>query len=227
MSQNALLQRRHRTHALVEGALLTDIAIVFLLMRAYLPVLFVRPVLLAIATVPIVMLVQRRGFKITILAGIAAYILFSALVGPILSFAVVNACIAGMLVGLGRRIGLHPVVNTIFTGVIYGIVDLIIPQIVGVFVFRYPVHDLVKSAQNFVGVLFRFSRFVATRVHAPSPMMHDLHIWEKPVQEHWQYAWFGLWVFNGITTMYLAVLVVHVVLRRVPEYTLAHQRASE
>ena len=227
MNDDLLLARRDRTHALVEGALLTDIAIVFLLMRAYLPILFIRPVLLAFATVPIIMLVQRRGIKITILAGVAAYLLFSALVGPLLAFAVINASIAGIFVGLGRKIRLHPVVNTIVAGAMFALFALVIPQIVAVFVFRYPVHDIVKSAQNFVGVSFRFFRYLATRVHAPHEVIHQLQVWQKPVQTHWQFAWLGLVILSGITSVYLSVLVAEIVLNRVPGYTLARQRASK
>ena len=227
MNREVLLERRDRTHALVEGALLTDIAIVFLLMRAYLPVLFVRPVLLAIATVPIVMLMQRRGFKITVLAGIAAYILFSALVGPLLAFAAINAVIAGIFVGFGRQIRLNPVINTFVAGFLYAVFDLILPQIIGVIVFRYPIHDLIKSAQNFVAESFKFLEWLATRFHVSPAVIHQLQVWEKPVEQHWQWAWFGLWVFNGITTMYLAVLVVEITLNRVPRYTLQRQRVTE
>ncbi|GAC1321506.1 MAG: hypothetical protein NVS2B16_11120 [Chloroflexota bacterium] len=227
MSHNLLLERRDRTHALVEGALLTDIAIVFLLMRAYLPILFVRPVLLAIATVPIVMLVQRRGVKITILAAIAAFFLFSALVGPLLAFAVINASVAGILIGVGRNIGLHVAINVLFTGVTFAIVDLVIPTIAGIFIFRYPIHDLVKSAQNFVSAIFRFLRYVLAQAHAPHAAIHQLQVWERPVLLHWQYAWLGLIVVDGITTMYLAVLVAEIVLNRMPAYAVARQRAAK
>lgn len=227
MNQNALLERRDRTHALVEGALLTDIAIVFLLMRAYLPVLFVRPILLAIATVPIVMLVQRRGVKITILAAIAAFLLFSALVGPLLAFAMINASVAGILIGIGRNVGLHAAINTIFTGIVFAVVDLLIPTVAGVIIFRYPIHDLVKSAQNFVAATFRLLQFVLTRLHAPHALVHQFQLWEKPVLQHWQLAWLGLIVVDGITTMYLAVLVAEIVLNRMPDYALVRQRASK
>ena len=71
MNQETLLKRRDRTHAIVEGALLGDIAIVFLLMRAYLPILVLRPLIAAVATVPFVMLTQRRGLKMAVLAVLA------------------------------------------------------------------------------------------------------------------------------------------------------------
>src|SRR4051794_34495263 len=93
MNEEALLRRRDRTHAIVEGALLGDIAIVFLLMRVYMPILIVRTLIRAVASVPFVMLTQRRGLRVAILAGIASYVLFSALVGPILALAAVDVAV--------------------------------------------------------------------------------------------------------------------------------------
>ena len=108
-----LLRRRSRTHAIVEGALLGDIAIVFLLMRVYLPLPVVRTLLRTIASVPFVMLVQRPGLRVAILAAIASYILFSALVGPLLGLSAIDIAVAGILIGLGRKVGLPTLLNTI------------------------------------------------------------------------------------------------------------------
>src|SRR5438270_4543892 len=119
MDQETLLARRDRTHAIVEGALLGDIAIVFLLMRVYLPVPIVRTILRTFAAVPMVMLMQRRGIKLTILASIASYVLFSALVGPILALAAIDVAVSGILLGIGRKAGLSMAVNTLWTGVAY------------------------------------------------------------------------------------------------------------
>src|SRR5207248_9085073 len=149
MNEEMLLQRRDRTHAIVEGALLGDIAIVFLLMRAYLPVPIVRQLMWTVATVPFVMLTQRRGVKITVLAGVASYLLFSALVGPILALSAINIAVAGILIGIGRRMGLGAGTNTLATGPVFSILDLVIPTILSVIIFRYPVKQLVDTARHF------------------------------------------------------------------------------
>jgi hypothetical protein len=127
-----LLRRRSRTHAIVEGALLGDIAIVFLLMRVYLPLPVVRTLLRTIASVPFVMLVQRPGLRVAILAAIASYILFSALVGPLLGLSAIDIAVAGILIGLGRKVGLPTLLNKIWAAVAYAILDLIIPTIASV-----------------------------------------------------------------------------------------------
>jgi hypothetical protein len=169
----ALGRRRSRTHAIVEGALLGDISIVFLLMRAYLPILFVRPLFAAVATVPIVLLLQRRGAKMTILAGIASYILFSALVGPLLGIAVINVLVAGCLIGLGRRLGFGAVLNTLLMGPIFAVLDIIVPTLISIFVFRLPTKQLIKSAQNGVSIIFRFVRFLVGE-HGPVPSLGSI-----------------------------------------------------
>ena len=242
-----IASRRDRTHALVEGALLTDIAIVFLLMRAYLPILFVRPVLLAFAAVPIAMLVQRRGFKLTVLATIAAFILFSALVGPLLGIAVLNAAIAGSLVGLGRRVGLNIALNLLWSGVVYSFAYIMLPTVLSVIIFRYPVGKLIKGGKNFIDLMFRLIRFTGERMlnilrqlltafHAPAGALHQITVWqgglqhirtfERPLLDHWQITWMISSIIYGILTMYLIVIVIEIVLRRVPDQTLERQRAA-
>ncbi|HEX8918083.1 MAG TPA: hypothetical protein VF898_06250, partial [Chloroflexota bacterium] len=155
VDQKSLLKRRGRTHAIVEGALLGDIAIVFLLMRVYLPLPVVRTLIRTVATIPFVMLVQRRGAKLTILAAIASYILFSALVGPLLALTALDIAVAGLLAGIGRHAGLNVGWNTLLTGPVYAILDLVIPTILSIYILRFPIKQLVQSARHFVELLFR------------------------------------------------------------------------
>jgi uncharacterized protein YybS (DUF2232 family) len=226
MNREALLKRQDRTRAIVEGALLGDIAIVFLLMRAFLPLPGVRQILRAVATVPFVMLTQRRGLRLTILAAIASYILFSALVGPILALAAVDIGVAGILAGMGRRFGLGIGLNTLITGPIYAFFDLIVPTVVSVVVFRYPVKQLSDAARNFVKAAFNLFIYVLNAFHASPGVIHQMNLWKASAADHWQVAWVVSLALLGILTMYLAVLVAETVLRQVPEQTLARQRAT-
>jgi len=226
VNQETLLKRRDRTHAIVEGALLGDIAIVFLLMRAYLPILVLRPLIAAVATVPFVMLTQRRGLRIAVLAVIASYILFSALVGPLLAFAALNIGLAGILIGVGRRLGRGAAANTLWTGPVFTVVDLIIPTVLSVIIFRYPIHDLVQSARNGIQIPFQLARFFLQRLNAPSSVLHDLVSWQHGAAEHWQISWVLVMMVYGTLTMYLAVIVSEVVLNQIPDQTLSRQRAA-
>jgi hypothetical protein len=226
MDEQALQRRRSRTHAIVEGALLGDIAIVFLLMRVYLPLPVVRTLLRTVASVPFVMLVQRRGLRVAILAAIASYILFSALVGPILGLGAIDIAVAGILIGLGRKVGLPSPINTLWAAPVYALLDLIIPTIVSVFVFRYPVHTLVTAARHFIRLLFNLLTFVMKHIGAPPSALRSVHGWEGPVVVHWQITWIALMVFIGLLNVYLVAIVSDMVLNQIPEETLSSQRAA-
>lgn len=226
MNGEQLLRRRDRTHAIVEGALLGDIAIVFLLMRVYLPVPVVRTLIRAVAAVPFVMLTQRRGVKLAILAALASYILFSALVGPILGLTAIDVAVSGILIGIGRRLGLGAAFNTLWTGVAYAVLDLILPTIATVFIFRYPVKDLIKTAQHSLRLLFDLVIWVLGQAHAPSSTIHQFQIWENTAAAHWQLVWIGIMILYGMLNQYLIVLVSEMVLHQIPEQTLSTQRAA-
>ncbi|HZU14845.1 MAG TPA: DUF2232 domain-containing protein [Chloroflexota bacterium] len=225
MEQTLLARRRDRTHAIVEGALLGDLAIVLLLMRVYLPILVVRTLIRALASVPFIMLTQRRGVKLAILAALASYILFSALVGPILALTAPDVAVAGILIGLGRRVGLGPGLNTLWTGPVYAVLDIIIPAIVTVILFRYPIKDLIGSARNFMRSLFHILLWILHQAQAPLSVVHTVQSWQAPVVANWQLAWLATAVVYGFLTMYLAVLVSFMVLRQVPSETLSRQAA--
>lgn len=226
MKIESLAQRRDRTHAIVEGALLGDIAIVFLLMRVYLPVPIVRTILRTFAAVPLVMLTQRRGIKLTILAAIASYILFSALVGPILALAAIDVAVSGILLGIARKYNLGIAITTVWTGIAYAILDLIIPTILTVIIFRYPVDKLITAARHFVRLLFNGLIGILNAVNAPQSTINTVKGWEGPAVDHWQYIWIGTMFLYGMLTMYLVVLVVEIVLKQLPAQTLARQRAA-
>jgi hypothetical protein len=226
MNQEQLLRRRDRTHAIVEGALLGDIAIVFLLMRVYLPLPIVRTLIRAAATVPFVMLTQRRGIKLAVLAAIASYILFSALVGPILGLTAIDIAVAGVLLGIGRRRGLGVGLNTLWTGPVWAILDLVLPTIAGLLIFRYPVKDLVKAAKHFVQLVFNFFIWLLGQLHAPTSLLHQVGSWETPAADHWQIIWLITMILYGLLNMYLSAIIAYMVLNQIPEHTLETQAAA-
>lgn len=226
MTEDTLDRRRDRTRAIVEGALLGDIALVFLLMRVYLPVPVVRTLLRTVATVPLVMLTQRRGIRVAILAALASYILFSALAGPILALPAIDIAVAAILLGIGRKAGFGPGLNTLWTGPVYAFLDLIVPTIASLYIFRYPVHDLIQSARNFVKLIFNLLVFVMQHAGAPRSALHDVRGWESGAVAHWQYAWIGAMIVYGLLNMYLAAIVSEMVLKQIPEATLARQRMA-
>src|SRR5579871_3715000 len=74
-----------RTVALVEAALLLDIVVLLVLVRTYLPIPGFQGVLRLICPAPFVLLALRRGTRTCLLATVAAYVLLSTLIGPILA----------------------------------------------------------------------------------------------------------------------------------------------
>jgi hypothetical protein len=226
MDEEALRRRRSRTHAIVEGALLGDIAIVFLLMRVYLPVPVVRTLLHTIASVPFVMLLQRRGLRIAILATVASYILFSALVGPLLGLSAIDIAVAGILVGIGRKLGLPAGINTVWVSVVYAVLDYMAPTVASVIIFRYPVHDLIQSARHFIRLVFNLLTGVMGKIGASASSVRMVKGWETNAVTYWQVSWIVLTIFIALLNIYLVVLVSEMVLKQIPEETLSTQRAA-
>lgn len=225
MDNEALDRRRTRTHAIVEGALLGDIAIVFLLMRVYLPLPVVRTLLHTIASVPFVLLLQRRGLRVAILAAVASYVLFSALVGPLLGLSAIDIAVAGVLVGLGRKAGLPAGLTAIWATASYAVLDLILPTIASIYIFRYPVHDLITAGRRFIRLVFGALINILTGLGAPKDVTNTLHAWQASAVLHWQISWVVLMMFLAFLNIYLVVLVSEMVLKQMPEETLTTQRA--
>jgi hypothetical protein len=226
MERQTLEQRRDRTQAIVEGALIADIALVFLLMRAFLPVPGARQLIQALATIPFVLLVQRRGVRLTILASISSYILFSALVGPLLGMAAINASLAGLFIGIGRRLGFGPVINTFFTGPVFAFFDLLIPTLASIWLFHYPIDKLIGAAKNFIKLVFNFVISVAKFAnvsHSGVSALNDAKIWSVV---HWQAGWLASYAVLGVLTTYLAVIAAEIVLKQLPQELLVRQRAA-
>lgn len=121
---------------------------------------------------------------------------------------------------------MHPAVNTLWTGPVYALLDLVLPTIASIIIFRYPVKDLVGSAHHFVQLIFNFLTFVLQGLGAPASVLHQVHSWEGPAVVHWQFAWLGVTVLYGYLTVYLAVLISELVLRQIPDETLEAQKAA-
>ncbi|HLJ66338.1 MAG TPA: hypothetical protein VKX16_03130, partial [Chloroflexota bacterium] len=132
----------------------------------------------------------------------------------------------GILIGVGRRIGLGPALNTLWTGVAYAVLDLLVPTLVTVVVFRYPVKQLIDAAKNFVKLIFNIVIGILDAVNAPRSTVHQVTSWKGPVTDHWQLAWLTTLVLYGLLTMYLVAIVSEIVLKQIPQQTLERQKAA-
>ena len=150
-------QPRHRSSrqtysaaALAEGGLLTDIAIVLELAAIYLPIfgLIVAPAVPA----PFVLLMLRRGARVTLLAGAVAAFLVSLLAGPHFGWRVGLEAFVGLLIGWAMRKRLPwiaglalgtLVVTTVGFAAVFGVI----------FITGLPIHDIVAELRNGLGAV--------------------------------------------------------------------------
>ncbi len=150
-----------RNRQIVEGALLADIAIVLLLGRIYLPIPVVRTVWRLLAAAPFVLLAQRQGIRTTIMAGIVAYILLTALVGPTLALTALDTAFAALIIALSYRWHWPRGVTAVIGGLTYTVFDIVIPTILFIAVFRLPVSTIVSGIHNGMKSSFRITAEIA------------------------------------------------------------------
>lgn len=93
---------------MVEGGILTAIAIIFAIMSTYLP--FIGPFINFIWPVPIIILGVRQGYKWSIMATFASGVIIALLLHPLKAVAVVvGFALIGIVIGYGFRKGYSPV----------------------------------------------------------------------------------------------------------------------
>lgn len=137
-----------RNRQIVEGALLADIAVVLLLGRVYLPIPIVRTVWRLLAAAPFVLLAQRQGIRITIMSGVVAYLLLTALVGPTLALTALDTAFAALIIAGALHFGLPRPLTAVLGGLIYAACDIVVPAIFFAIVFRVPFITIVHDVRN-------------------------------------------------------------------------------
>lgn len=137
-----------RNRQIVEGALLADIAVVLLLGRIYLPIPIVRTMWRLLAAAPFVLLAQRQGIRTTLMSGLVAYLLLSALVGPTLALTALDTAFAAILIALAVRWHWPRVITLVVMGLVYAVSDVIIPTIAFAVIFRIPATTLIGAVRT-------------------------------------------------------------------------------
>jgi hypothetical protein len=112
-----VLQSARRTapggRAIAEGALLADLTVLVVLAGLYVP--YASAILAAVAPIPLLLLVLRQGWRVSIQAFITASLLITFLTGPFTSFAVFTIAVRAFAIGIGLRNG-WPVRKTLLAG---------------------------------------------------------------------------------------------------------------
>ncbi|MHB8574880.1 MAG: DUF2232 domain-containing protein [Dehalococcoidia bacterium] len=99
--------------AIAEGALLADLTVLVVLIGLYVP--YAGPALAAVSPIPLLLLVLRQGWRVSIESIVAACLLVTFLTGPFSSFAVLTIALRACALGIGLRHG-WPVRKTILAG---------------------------------------------------------------------------------------------------------------
>jgi hypothetical protein len=145
---SAQASRNTKNRRIVEGALLADIAVVLLLGRVYIPIPVVRTVWRLLAGAPFVLLAERQGIRVTVMSGLVAYALMTALVGPTLALTVLDTAFAAIIIALAVRWRWPRVMVAVVGGLIYAVCDVIVPTILLAMLFRLPISTLVQGVRT-------------------------------------------------------------------------------
>jgi uncharacterized protein YybS (DUF2232 family) len=113
-----------RTQGLTEGAILAALVALFAVATRYLPLVGIATALLC--PLPLTVLVIRHGFKVAIIAAVAATLVGAMLAGPLVGLAIlVSFGPMGLVLGIGARQG-WPAVRTVLLGALVSFVSTIL-----------------------------------------------------------------------------------------------------
>ena len=155
-----------RNRQIVEGALLADIAVVLLLGRIYLPIPIVRTMWRLLAGAPFVLLAQRQGIRVTIMSGIVAYLLLTALVGPTLALTALDTAFAAIIIAVALHFRWPRAVTAVIGGFVYAVCDIVVPTVIFTVLFRIPISTLVNAIRNAMHGIFRVSSQILDAVNS-------------------------------------------------------------
>jgi hypothetical protein len=219
-----------RNRALVEGALLADIAVVLLLGRVYLPIPIVRTLWRFLAGVPFVLLMRRQGLKTTLMAGLVTYVLLSVLTGPILALPALDTLFAALIVSYGIRWRLPKLCVALAGGALYAVFDVVAPTIAFMLVLRVPlsivIGDIRTSLNTAVKALIMGLTVLNHILHGVPvlsgrvPLIRTMlvqHLLERGVtflMVHWIWFALGSAVIYSIINVYGYGLVADLILDR-------------
>jgi hypothetical protein len=102
--------------AIAEGALFADLTVIIILLGLYVP--YAGPVLATISPLPLLLLVLRQGWRISLQASAVAVLLVGFLTGPLSAIAVGVIAVRATSLGIGMRRNWRPA-GTIFVGTLF------------------------------------------------------------------------------------------------------------
>lgn len=174
------------------------------------------------------------------MSGIVGYVLMTALVGPTLALTVLDTALAAILITVANQWHSPRVVTALVGGLIYAVMDVVIPTIAFAFLLRIPMNTIIGDLRNgmhsavklLVRVLDVLNRVSSTVLGGSAPripttyLRHVGYLASGYVVDHW--VWFALLAAAvlGIANLAAYQIGADVALGQLPVETRARQIAA-
>lgn len=153
----AVRRSRLDVRTIAEASLLLDVTVLLVLVRTFLPIPGFQGVVRLVCPMPFVLLTLRRGPRAGITASVAAFVLLSTFIGPILATQALVFGGLGTLFAWASQRRVHPAPAILLGAVMYGLLYLLPPFIFSILVLRIDLgrtlHDVQRQAGQFLNGL--------------------------------------------------------------------------
>jgi hypothetical protein len=207
---------------LVEAALLLDIVVVLCLIRTFVPIPFFQGIVRLFCPTPFVLLGLRQGVRTTVIAAFGAYVVLSALVGPLFGIQILVYGLLGAAYAGAARAHLPSVVAVLFGSLIYGayigFLTVGVPLILGIVNLHVSAGKLLDDIrQGLASVGHGIGSFQVgpLSLHGWVGLRHLYH-W---MLQHWIAGLLFITVFNGLINGWLFLYITREILARIDRGT--------
>ena len=163
--------RRSRldVRTIAEASLLLDVTVLLVLLRTFVPIPGFQGLVRLACPMPFVLLAVRRGPRAGLIATVAAYLLLSTFIGPVFATQVLVFGGLGTLFAWASKRRVHPGATVFLGALLYGLLYLLPPFLIGLLVLRINVVTTLHAAQSEArNVLTGLGHFAAPLVSALS-----------------------------------------------------------
>jgi Predicted membrane protein (DUF2232) len=142
--------RRSRldVRTIAEASLLLDVTVLLVLLRTFLPIPGFQGLVRLACPMPFVLLAVRRGPRAGLIATVSAYLLLSTFIGPVFATQVLVFGGLGTLFAWASKRRLHPGATVFMGALLYGLLYLLPPFLIGLLVLRINVVTTLQAVQH-------------------------------------------------------------------------------
>lgn len=164
------------------------------------------------------------------MSGMMAYVLMTALVGPTLALTVLDVSLAAVIIAMARNWQSPRVVTALVGGVIYALLDVVIPTIVFAYILRIPLGTIINDLKHAMNSAVKLgaetaraaNRFLASLLgpsapHLPTAKLERLgHAASAYVVGHWVIFALVAAIVIGVANLAAYELGADVILGQLP-----------